>query len=188
MTPRVSVKVLQARHMARLAQHGNYPVHHNRASRHSSRTVKVVRASAAARARDAHRRLVLRNRHHDLARMQVQAGRVGARHELNLARAALARRCRRFVAEDRQAHRGAMHAQLMRAPGDGLQREPASCLRSAARPSPSTSSPPAALRIGLHPPAARSSSRPSGRSIVPSSVVGPAFDHRPVGLADACRA
>src|SRR5688500_18423688 len=40
---------------------------------------------------DAHRLLVLLDRHHDLARVQLQAGRIGSRDELDLARAALAR-------------------------------------------------------------------------------------------------
>src|SRR4051794_169608 len=72
-----------------------------------------------------HRLLGLRDRHHDLARMQLQSGRIGARHELDLARAALARLVAvDVIAENRKAFCRTMHAQLMRAPGDGLEREP----------------------------------------------------------------
>ena len=74
---------------------------------------------------NAHRFLVLGDRHDDLARVQLQAGRVEARHELDLARAALARLVAvDVVAENREAHRGAVHAQLMRAAGHGFEGEP----------------------------------------------------------------
>ena len=43
------------------------------------------------------------------------------------------------------------------------------------------------VRIVLHPPAARCVLRPSGKSMRPSSLRRPALDHRPIGLADACR-
>src|SRR5690606_21427871 len=62
---------------------------------------------------DANRILVLVKRHHDLTREQMQGradetwrGAVDA------------------VAEDRPAHRLAMHAKLVRAAGDGFERQP----------------------------------------------------------------
>ena len=60
----------------------------------------------------------------DFARMQLQAGRVGTRHELDLPARAGRLVAVDVVAEDRKAHRGAVHAQLMRAAGDRLEREP----------------------------------------------------------------
>ena len=102
-------------------------------------------------------------------------------------RAAAARRCAvDRIAEDRPAHFGAMHAKLMRASGQRLEREPGQrSLRWARGPAPSTWSPPAG-RCGscfIHQPRV-SSRRPSGRSIVPSSASGRAFDHGPIGLVD----
>src|SRR5437660_391242 len=50
------------------------------------------RAQVRRHRRDhAHRLLVLRDRHHDLTRVQLQSRRIGTRHELDLARAPLAR-------------------------------------------------------------------------------------------------
>src|SRR5215207_5870072 len=63
----------------------------------------------------AHRIAVLLDRYDDLARVELQARRVRPRHELDLPRAALARFIAvDVVAEDRKAHGGAVHAQLMR--------------------------------------------------------------------------
>src|ERR1041385_1537900 len=96
-----------------------------------------------------HRLLVLRNRHHDLARVQLQARRVGPWHELDLPRAALARLVAvDVVAQDRGTHRGAVHTQLMRAPGDGLEGEPGECLLGGTLAARSDCSPPPAKRWG----------------------------------------
>ena len=75
------------------------------------------------------------------------------------------------VADDRKAHLGAMHAQLMRAPGQRLEREPGECRRRG--PSPSTSSPTAG-RAGRASSTSRASRRawPSAMSMRPSSAAG----------------
>ena len=63
---------------------------------------------------DGDRRLVFRNRNRHLTRMKMQW------------QAACARRASvDIVADDRPSHLGAMHAQLMRAPGQRLERKPA---------------------------------------------------------------
>ena len=109
---------------------------------------------------DTHRRLVLRNRNDDFTRMQM------------LDRTFKARRLSiNVVADDRPAHRGAMHAQLMRAARDRLHREPG---EPSSRPITFqfvTEGNPFGSGF-IHQP--RSSlSRPSGISITPSSSVGP---------------
>ena len=133
----------------------------DQAAREARRLFAVPAACGEPRAQmlrhrrhDAHRLLVLADRHHDLARMQLQAGRVGTRHELDLARAALARLVAvDVVAEDRKAHRGAMHAQLMRAPGDRLERKPADAAVGGAPHHLPLRHRGLPVRIGLHPPA-----------------------------------
>jgi hypothetical protein len=84
----------------------------------------------------ADRRAVLVQRHHDFVGVQVQAGPAASR------RGAID-----VVAEDRPAHLGAMHAQLMRAAREWFEREPCELFRSRIR------------CIGLHP----AHHRPGGR-------------------------
>ena len=78
------------------------------------------------RRHDLDRRLVPVERHHDLARVQMHARRVARRAAVDV------------VAQDREAHLRAMHAQLVRPPGQRLERQPGRARRRG--PSPSTSS------------------------------------------------
>ncbi len=158
---------------------------------------------------DRHRRLVLGNRHHDLARMQVQ------RRPAHARRAAVD-----VVAEDRPAHLRAMYAQLMRPPGQRLERKPGQSLvvpAKAGTHSPSVSDHRArwgygsrvslatlarpgrqrgaahhlprrhrrlAMRVRLHPPAARLVELAERNVDAAFLFAGRAFDHRPIGFAD----
>src|SRR4051812_26438464 len=140
--------------------------------------------------------------------MQLQAGCVVARHEPDLPRAALARLVAvDVVAENREAHGGAVHPQLMRAAGDGFEREPGetalhvsmACtlarygLRGLRRLRGSRRAPHhlpfrhrrLAGRVGLHPPAELRIEPPERHVDGALLALRPAVDHRPVGLADA---
>ncbi len=122
------------------------------------------------------RRPVLRHRHHDFARMQVQ------------------RRCAARpvdgIAEDREARCRAMHAQLVGAAGQRRQRQPGERLAASVLAAPEHA--PFGLRrqagrIVLHPPATRRV-EPAQRQVDQAFVcLRPAFDDRPIGLVDrAC--
>src|SRR5260221_11051054 len=96
------------------------------------------------RREDAHRVLVLRNRDHELARMQMQAWLAETR---TLAVD--------VIADDRPALSCSVNAQLMGAAGDGFQREPGKAVAGgqhfpvgdAARPLRDRLLPPAALGV-----------------------------------------
>ena len=112
-------------------------------------------------------------RHDDLARQQLQRD-IGA---LAVDR----------IAEDRPALRSAMDPQLMRAPCPRLKLKPGDRARLARprAPSPARASAPVARSDRPSSTSrARSSSRPSGRSIAPLSASGRAGDDRPIGLGD----
>src|SRR5258708_23168161 len=97
----------------------------------------------------ADRVLVLRNRNHDLAGVQMQPRLAEARTiAINI------------IAENRPAHFGAMHPQLMGPPGDRLEREPAKTVAAPAHfPVGDRRLP---LRIGLLPPASLRRQTPEG--------------------------
>ena len=101
------------------------------------------RAQVKRHRRDhAHRLPVLLYRRHDLARMQLQAGSIGAWHELDWRAGAGSPRCRRYRRRKSRSplRRSARAADS--AARDWFEREP--CDRSANAPSPSTWSPPVA--------------------------------------------
>src|SRR4051795_6298110 len=119
----------------------------------------------------AHRLLVLRNRNHDLAGMQMQ-------DRLAEARAVAVD----IVADNRPARRRRMHAQLMGAAGYRLQREPTQAVAAAAHFPGGDGF--LTLRVRLLPPAALGV-EPAERHVDGAFILGrSALDHGPIGFSD----
>src|SRR3954451_4909056 len=119
-----------------------------------------------------YRLLVLRNRNHNLAGMQMQAWFAKSRPvTVNV------------IAHDRPAHRGGVYAQLMGAAGDRLQCEPGES------PAASQQLPVGyrrlSVRVGFLPPSAFRIEA-AERHVDGALVLGrAALDHRPVRLGDS---
>jgi len=120
---------------------------------------------------DGDRRLVFRNRYCHLTRMKMQGRTACAR------RAAID-----IVADDWPSHLGAVHAQLMGASGQGLERKPAET-GAATHYLPRTRRW-QAVRVGFHPPAARLVASRQRNVDAPFVRFGAIIDNRPIAFAD----
>src|SRR5260221_2129430 len=117
----------------------------------------------------ADRVLVLRNRDHDLARMQMQA-------RLAEARAVAVN----IIADNRPAHRYGMHPQLMGPARHRLQRQPSETLAAPEHSPVGDGGLP--FRIGLLPPTPLGVETPERHVDGALILSRSAFDHRPIGL------